>query len=271
MLNTINKLKKLMPNKIANPNALVVLLVSVALSGCANLNDWNQSWFKTQQNMTSEQVQGRQVVNVREARQMQQQQMQLNAQVIDNKMKMDNFGSLSQMPVYASDRGIYRGHALTKHVGHYVQSMAQDLISNMEYLTDKTPVGVTTFSPVDSDLQKTNLLGFQIAESFMHELHKFRIPVVDFKATDYIRVTEQGDFLLSRDFLELKNRVAIEYILTGTMTRHQGGMLVNARILGMESKAVVASAQMMIPFYVVDALLPTDDALQDGVSLSRGD
>lgn len=242
-----------------------------AVSGCANLNDWNQSWFKTQQNMTNDQVQGMQVVNVREARMQQQQQMKLNKQVIDNKMKMDNFGSLSQMPVYTNDRGIYRGYALTKHVGHYVQNMAQDLISNMEYLTDKTPLGVTTFSPVDSDLQKTNLLGFQIAESFMHELHKFRIPVVDFKATDYIRVTEQGDFLLSRDFLELKNRVDIEYILTGTMTRHQGGMLVNARILGMESKAVVASAQMMIPFYVVDALLPSDEALQDGVSLTTGE
>lgn len=271
MLNLTHQLKNLMPKTLSKSMLLCAGLTSVLLSGCANLNDWNQSWFKTQQNMTTDQVQGMQVVNVREARQMQQQQMQLNAQVINNKMKMDNFGSLSQMPVYTNDRGIYRGHALTKHVGHYVQNMAQDLISNMEYLTDKTPVGVTTFSPVDSDLQKTNLLGFQIAESFMHELHKFRIPVVDFKATDYIRVTEQGDFLLSRDFLELKNRVAIEYILTGTMTRHQGGMLVNARILGMESKAVVASAQMMIPFYVVDALLPSDEALQDGVSLTQGE
>ena len=149
--------------------------------------------------------------------------------------------------------------------------MAQDLIANMEYLTDKTPVGVTHFALIDSDLQKTNLLGYQLSESFMHELHKFRIPVIDFKATNYIRVTPTGDFLLSRDFLELKEKVEIEYILTGTMTKHQGGYLVNARILGLESKAVVASAQMMIPFYIVDALLPTENGMTDGVKLMQGE
>lgn len=114
-------------------------------------------------------------------------------------------------------------------------------------------------------------MGYQIAESFIHELHKFRIPVLDFKATDYIRVTDSGDFLLSRDFLELKHKVPMEYVLTGTMTKHQGGYLVNARILGLETKAVVASAQMLIPFYVADALLPTNEQRVDGVRLIQGE
>lgn len=183
----------------------------------------------------------------------------------------DSFGSLAGQPQYANDQGVYNGRMLTKHVGDYVQNLTQDLISNMEYVTDKTPVGVTTFAMIDSDLQRTNLLGFQMAESFMHELHKYRIPVIDFKATDYIRVTEQGDFLLSRDFLELDNKAPIDYILTGTMTRHQGGVMVNARILGLKSKAVVASAQTLLPFYVVDALLPSEYQSQDGIRLIEGE
>ncbi len=250
----------------------VVVVAAFLITGCANLSDWNSSWFATQENYSQEHSQDIQVLNVREPAPMQQQQsLELNNPFINNQTKTDNFGALSQEPAYASNRGLYRGQALTKHVGDYVQNMAQDLIANMEYLTDKTPVGVTNFAFVDSDLQKTNMLGYQLAESFMHELHKFRIPVVDFKATDYIRVTPKGDYLLSRDFLELKNRVDIEYILTGTMTKHQGGYLVNARILGMESKAVVASAQMMIPFYIADALVPTSDGLVDGVKLSQGE
>lgn len=108
----------------------------------------------------------------------------------------------------------------------------------------------------------------------MHELHKFRIPVLDFKATDYIRVTGEGDFLLSRDYLDLNSSLPIEYVLTGTMAKHQGGVLVNARILGIESRAVVASAQTLIPFYVVDALIPSDGGAsagtKDGVKLSKG-
>lgn len=152
--------------------------------------------------------------------------------------------------------------------------MTQDLIANMEYVNDKTPIGVTHFALLDTNLQKTDLLGRQMAESFVHELHKFRVPVIDFKATEYIRITEDGDFVLSRDYLELSSSLPIEYVLTGTMTKHQGGVLVNARILGMESRAVVASAQMLVPFYVVDALIPSDgseqNGMRDGVKLSRG-
>lgn len=187
-----------------------------------------------------------------------------------NQPVVDRFGAITKEPIYQNDTALYKGQALNKHIGDYVQNMAQDLISNMEYVTDKTPVGVTHFALTDSDLNKTNLLGYQIAESFMHELHKFRIPVLDYKATDYIRVTETGDFLLSRDFLELKHKVPMQYILTGTMTKHQGGYLVNARILGLETKAVVATSQMLVPFYVVDALLPTEGERMDGVALMQG-
>jgi len=183
---------------------------------------------------------------------------------------VDRFGAITREPYYQNDSAIYQGKTLHKHIGDYVQNMAQDLISNMEYVSDQTPVGVTHFALTDSDLNKTNLLGFQIAESFIHELHKFRIPVLDYKATDYIRVTETGDFLLSRDFLELQHKVTMQYILTGTMTKHQGGYLVNARILGLKTKAVVATTQMLIPFYVVDALLPSDEQSRDGIRLSQG-
>jgi len=187
---------------------------------------------------------------------------------------MDAYGAIGQPPLYSSVQGAYKGRPLTKHIGDYVKNMTQDLIANMEYVNEKTPIGITHFALLDTDLQQTDLLGRQMAESFLHELHKFRVPVIDFKATEYIRITEAGDFVLSRDYLELSSSLPIEYVLTGTMTKHQGGVLVNARILGMESRAVVASAQMLVPFYVVDALIPSDgserNGMRDGVKLSRG-
>ena len=187
---------------------------------------------------------------------------------------MDAYGAIGQPPLYSSVQGAYKGRPLTKHIGDYVKNMTQDLIANMEYVNNKTAIGVTHFALLDTDLQQTDLLGRQMAESFVHELHKFRVPVIDFKATEYIRITEGGDFVLSLDYLELSSSLPIEYVLTGTMTKHQGGVLVNARILGMESRAVVASAQMLVPFYVVDALIPSDgsesNSMRDGVKLSRG-
>jgi len=187
----------------------------------------------------------------------------------------DAFGSIVKPRIMSSATGAYKGRPLTKHVGDYVRNMAQDLVANMEYVTERTPVAVTHFSLIDSDLKETNLLGQQMAESFVHEFHKFRMPVVEFKATQFIRVTETGDFALSRDFLDLKNSTPIQYVLTGTMTKHQGGYIVNARMLGMQSNVVVASAQTFIPFYVVDALLPSGAYRQadivDGVRIIRGE
>ncbi len=249
----------------------VIVIGCGLLSGCA-------SWFGSDDQQAGEAMDNAaapemQVVNIRskqidneDAREMALEQFYKGQSGVS-----DSYGSLAGQPHYANGKSAYNGRMLTKHVGDYVQNMAQDLVSNMEYVTDKTPIGITTFALIDSDLQQTNLLGYQLAESFVHELHKFRIPVIDFKATDYIRVTDAGDFILTRDFLELSSSAKIDYILTGTMTKHQGGYLVNARILGLETKAVVATSQMLLPFYVVDALLPSDQSMMDGVTLTQGE
>ncbi|WP_371195846.1 FlgO family outer membrane protein [Glaciecola sp. SC05] len=188
---------------------------------------------------------------------------------------LDAFGAMEKPNMIGSTPGAFKSLPLTRHIGHYVRNMAQDLVANMEYVTERTPVAVTHFSLIDSDLRETNLLGQQMAESFVHEFHKFRMPVVEFKATQFIRVTETGDYVLSRDFLDLNNSTPIQYVLTGTMTKHQGGFIVNARMLGMESKVVVASAQSFVPFYVVDALIPSESSRQneviDGVRIIQGE
>ena len=181
------------------------------------------------------------------------------------------FGTPRHSYYHLGIQGAYKGYPLQKHIGDYVKNMAQDLISNMEYVTQKTPVGVTHFALLDSDLQQTSLFGQQLAESFIHEMHKFRIPVIDFKTTNYVRVTPQGDFFLSRDYLELENSANIQYVLTGTLAKHQGGFMVNARMIGMKSRAVVATAQTFVPFYVVDALIPAMDPMVDGIRLSKGE
>jgi TolB-like protein len=196
-------------------------------------------------------------------------------QMTTNGKGPDAFGSIEKPSIMGATSGAFKSMPLTRHIGHYVRNMAQDLVGNMEYVTERTPVAVTHFSLIDSDLRETNLLGQQMAESFVHEFHKFRMPVVEFKATQFIRVTESGDYILSRDFLDLNNSTPIQYVLTGTMTKHQGGFIVNARMLGMESKVVVASAQSFIPFYVVDALIPSESSRQneviDGVRIIRGE
>ncbi len=250
-------------------NMLIISGILV-LCGCSSLPSMEQYFAADNEQQESEKP------NVSDTR--------LNNSIIlpqDNKSfepsagSVDSFGSTNRPANISSATGVYQSKPFTKHVGDYVRNMAQDLVSNMEYVTEATTVAVTHFSILDSDLKETNLFGQQMAESFVHEFHKFRMPVVEYKATQFIRVTENGDFVLSRDFVELTNTTPIQYVLTGTMTKHQGGYIVNARMLGMRSNIVVASAQSFIPFYIVDALIPSGSDSQsevvDGVKLIRGE
>ncbi|OUS69516.1 hypothetical protein B5G52_16605 [Pseudoalteromonas sp. A601] len=154
-----------------------------------------------------------------------------------------------------------------KNINHYVRGIMQDMAENLQYVNTKTPLAVSSFIYLDDEYNDGTLLGNQLAESFMHELHSFGVPVIDFKTTDYMRVTPSGDFVFSRDYLELSQEQNFNYVLAGTMVNHQGGVLVNARIVGLTSKAVVGSAQGFIPQSVVDAL---DSSYRtDGVMLKQ--
>ena len=144
----------------------------------------------------------------------------------------------------------------------HVQILAQNLVGNMEYITPDTPIGVTHFAQLDRDLMTTNVLGLQIAESLVTEFHKFRLPVVDYKATEYIRVTPNGDFFLSRDYNDLKNQLPMDYIVTGTLADTPRGVMINARVLGVTTKKVVAATALLIPSDVVGELETITDVAQ---------
>lgn len=148
----------------------------------------------------------------------------------------------------------------TVTVNHYVQSLMHDLAANLEVLSTTFSVGVTSFVYLDGDYQQGDLLGNQLSEAFMHEATQFGMAVTDFKTTDYIRVTPTGDFTFSRDFLELTQQYPISVVLGGTLVRHQGGVMVNARMVNVNDKKVLATAQTFIPQQVVQGLKATQSA-----------
>lgn len=149
-----------------------------------------------------------------------------------------------------------------KNINHYVRAMMQDMASNLRYVDSTAPVAVASFVFLDEPYDKASLLGNQIAESFIHEIRKFDISVLDYKTMDYIMVTPEGDFAQSRDFEELSNVTQISYIVTGTLVKHQRGYLVNARMISLKSKVVVASAQRLIPESIANALMSSKTSIK---------
>lgn len=140
-------------------------------------------------------------------------------------------------------------------VNDYVRNLVHELMALQLSLDSDSQVGVTDFSYVDSPLDEGSVFSNHLSEAMIYDLHKFGVPVLDYKVTDYIRVTESGDFVLSRNYQELSEEVAIRYVVTGTLTTHQQGVLVNARLVQIDNKRVISAARSFIPRHIVQAVI----------------
>ena len=122
-----------------------------------------------------------------------------------------------------------------------------------------SPIAIASFVNLGT-LESSNWLGEQLAEDFVHELHRRGEIVFEYKLTGSIKVTPEGDFVFSRDWTELAKRVPVSRVLTGTMSRNAQGVVINASIVSLKTHMVEATAQGFIPTSV----------LMQGYSLDSG-
>jgi TolB-like protein len=153
-------------------------------------------------------------------------------------------------------------------INEYARALVHELMSNHRTAEDTGMVGVTDFAYVDTALDQGTVLSNHLSEAIMYDLHKFGVAVLDYKVTDYIRVTPSGDFALSRDFSELSGELPIRFVLTGTMTAHKNGVLVNARLIRIDNKQVISAARTFVPETVVRAVISQSGA--DKMKLKQG-
>ncbi len=164
------------------------------------------------------------------------------------------------------EQGEIDSYNLPKHaINDVVKGLAYQMLESSAFVSAKTPVAVASFVNL-KDLESTNWLGNQIAENFVHELQRHGLVVIDYKATGHIRVTKEGDYVFSRDWKELPERQIIDYIVAGTMMEQEDGILINARMIGIQSHVVVATAQSFIPTWV----LGQDKSHSENVKMKDG-
>ncbi len=114
-----------------------------------------------------------------------------------------------------------------------------------------------------------NHLGGQLEESFVFELNKRGFSVADYKLMSQIKVTEKGDTVWSRDASFLEGSIDARYFLSGTLTEHEKGAVVNVRLMKADGKKVLAAAQGFVPsnvFWSEDGV-----ALRDGYLMHKGE
>lgn len=178
-----------------------------------------------------------------------------------------NFYKIKQI-----DQGEIDSYNLPKHaINDLVKGLAYQMLESSDFVNANTPVAVASFVDLE-DLESTNWLGNQIAESFVHELQRHGLVVIDYKTTGHIRVTPEGDYVFSRDWKELPERQIIDYIVAGTMMEQDDGIIINARMIGVQSHVVVATSQSFIPKWVlgVEKDLTDHVKMKDGLIIRSG-
>ncbi|GAA59635.1 flagellar protein FlgO [Pseudoalteromonas sp. BSi20652] len=142
-----------------------------------------------------------------------------------------------------------------KTLVNYVEQMALDLVDTLEFDVDTHThinIAVTTLVDLDASLNKSNQLGNQISETLIHQLQKFGYSVVDFKTTQTIDVTSRGDFTFSRDIAKLSEDQMASHVLAGTLIYRHNGVVVNTRVINVQTKQIAASSRKLIPLYVLN-------------------
>ena len=126
-----------------------------------------------------------------------------------------------------------------------------ELMENTTRLTQQDMVGVASFVRLNQSLNNSTVLGNQLSEYLIAELQDFGLAIVDFKLAGGITVTPVGDFVLTRDGAALAKQVEMDHVVTGTIIEDDRGVRVNARIVSLKNKQVVASANVYIPAFIV--------------------
>ncbi|MCL1040852.1 hypothetical protein L2712_04185 [Shewanella marisflavi] len=124
---------------------------------------------------------------------------------------------------------------------HLTQQLANELVRQNDQLTPKQPLLVATPVLLDN-LKRTNALGLQIQQGLIAAMHDHQFNLVDINVGENLRVTEQGELILTRDWRQLPTDLPVEHVLASTMSLNPNGVVINSRIVNVTNNRVVSVA-----------------------------
>ncbi|MDO6568718.1 FlgO family outer membrane protein [Alteromonas sp. 1_MG-2023] len=112
---------------------------------------------------------------------------------------------------------------------------------------------VAGFVPVDTmkfnknDQHPLMMLGHQLEQGMITEATKRGFTTQEFKLSNDIIINDDSDRVLTRNIDQLSDVERVDFFITGTLVYQQSGAVVNARIINVRNKDVVAAATRFFP------------------------
>lgn len=140
--------------------------------------------------------------------------------------------------------------------------LADQLERNVDRKNLNNTFIVTSFTNLNR-LSETTSFGRLASENMIHELQIRKWMVFEVRLTRDVIINETGEFSLSRDIKKLKDQYKIGGIVTGTYSVAGNNIIVNARVIDINTGIVVSSAQTHMPVnWFTDNLLFSEDQLR---------
>lgn len=137
------------------------------------------------------------------------------------------------------------GFAPRSNINYLAARLVNELVSRNDALRPDQPIVVATPVLV-GDLTHSNALAAQLQQGLMAGFHGHQFNVVDLNVAQALRVTPQGDFILSRDWAQLPSDLPVEHLVVSTMSMTPDGIAINCRIVDVTNNRVVSVAQAFV-------------------------
>lgn len=144
-------------------------------------------------------------------------------------------------------------------LGFYTDRIAANLLKNLPkrgLANNPNPkLAVTSFLPIEQlSLNQTDAdelqLANQLAESMLSYAVNIGLDAVDFRLRQQVLLLPDHEQALSRTLDSLKQHSQADAVLTGTYVIQEDALIVNARLIDVQTNRVIAAATDYIPINV---------------------
>lgn len=133
----------------------------------------------------------------------------------------------------------------------HIEKLARQLFDTANLVDTTQPVIVGTFLPANSlkPEEDSNLMAFgiQLQESFATLSAQAGLNVIEYKSLPGVMITDNADIMLSRNLTKLKSKIQAQYLLTGTYVQQENSLIVNAKLISVNDRSLVAAATDYLP------------------------
>lgn len=158
--------------------------------------------------------------------------------------------------------GIQRSHSTVGRFNSQMIFMADQIERNADRKSLDNTFVVTSFSNLNK-LSETTAFGRLVGENLMHELQVRKWKVFEVRMTKDIIMNENGEFSLSRDIQKIRDTYKVGGVVTGTYSISDNNVMVNARVVDINSGIVTSSGQIIMPInWFTESLLSNSDGVK---------